>query len=266
MPKTTANRSLIALCAVLAGLGLVACANSARSAKTATPARTARPTKTATPAKTERPTKTAGHPSTAQPDTGAWGDVVVRVGRHSITKAMLAHWTAVEAVLAYTYKPKKPVPRGVVPDPPGYANCIAYLAKVEPGGASAGAAALKTQCEQERERVQDHILEILITDDWMHEEAIVRGVRVTRGEVDRVVSGEFASRANFHRFLRLTGEREADERFIVESELLVSRLAVGKPEGSLAGEVIARWTPRTSCRPGYVISVCRQYKRPASQP
>jgi hypothetical protein len=209
--------------------------------------------------------------------TQKWGDAVVRVGRYTITKPTLEHWVSVEAVLTYDYKPTAPVPRGVIPEPPEYSSCIELEAKQLPHGTPASKPALKQQCAAQRKAIQEHILEILITNDWMHEEARQQGVTVPGAEVNHMVGDEFSSRAHFKRYLRLTGEHEADYQWIVESELLVTKLqrkAAAKPglsaaqieaaEGGFGGGVVSRWTPRTSCAPGYVISVCKEYKPHAS--
>lgn len=204
-----------------------------------------------------------------------WGDAVVRVGRYTITKPALEHWTSVEAVLSYDYKPLAPVPKGVIPEPPEYTSCIELKVKELPRGSTVNRRALKEQCAIQRKAIQEHILEILVTNAWMHEEARAQGVKVSRAELNHMMSEEFS---DFKRFQRLTGEHEGDEQGIVESELLVAKLqkkAASKPGlsaeqqakavGDFSGEVIDRWVPRTSCAPGYVIYVCKEYKPHAAK-
>jgi hypothetical protein len=210
------------------------------------------------------------------------GAEVVRVGRHSITKATLDHWTAVEGVLTYHYQPGRP-PNGLVLDPPAYASCIAYMAAT--AGAKHGRprptmARLKALCEQKYEQLQRHMLEILITDYWVSEEAASRGIRVTVREVQEALDRQFPTQAGFRKFLTTTGERASDERSLVEHKLLLEKLQwsvsplrghVG-PEteqmaarvdlsiAKLSDEMKRKWTPRTNCRAGYVLSECRQYR------
>jgi hypothetical protein len=204
-----------------------------------------------------------------------WGDTVARVGRYTLTKPALEHWTSVEAVLDYEYKPSSPVPKGVIPEPPEYTSCIELKAKELPRGATVDRRGLKEQCALKRKSLQGHILEILVTNDWIHEEARAQGVKVSRAELNHMMHKEFA---DFKRFQQLTGEHEGDEQGIVESELLIGKLqkkAASKPGLSLeqqmkaaeavSGEVIDRWVPRTSCAPGYVIYVCKEYKPHASK-
>jgi hypothetical protein len=212
----------------------------------------------------------------ASEDTRPWGDLVVRVGRARLTKAALDHWTAVEAVLTYEYKPKRPVPRGVVPDPPAYAACVAYLARLSRGEGEHPAptrARLKGRCAQQYTSVQRHILDLLIVDYWMREEAAARGVEITAPELSQAQAREFRDQAELRRFLRLTGARASDRRFMVQSKVRLAKLQRSvwpkrKPTADeidvaiqkLSDELTRKWKPRTSCRPGYVVSECRTYR------
>jgi hypothetical protein len=217
------------------------------------------------------------------------GDVA-QVGRHSLSKAALAHWTAIEGVLTYEYKPTRPIPKGAVPDPPAYRDCIAYLASTSVKQAIAGKlgaatrAQLRKQCRESYLAIQHHILEILLTDYWFSEEAAEKGMKVSSAEVEHAIDAEFPSQPAFHKFLHATGERPADKRFLTESLLLLQKLQESvsplrsKPTGEReSAEMSARvdqayeqldkamkrkWIPRTNCRPGYVVLECRQYVAP----
>src|ERR1035437_9769921 len=48
-------------------------------------------------------------------------------GVTSISKSSLKHWMFVEAVLLHNEQPTTAVPKGLLPDPPEYTTCIAYL-------------------------------------------------------------------------------------------------------------------------------------------
>lgn len=207
---------------------------------------------------------------------------VARVGHHVITKAALEHWTAVEGVLSYRNPPSRPVPRGWVPDPPGFRNCITYLASIRStstGKLRPTAAPLKAQCIQRYERLHAHVLEILITNYWAIEEATDNGLRVRTPEIQHALDLQFASTAGLHRYLALTGERETDLRFLAEGRLLLEKLQwrvnplrghKGPESPAVAAEVdvsIAKfeeemhrkWAPRTDCRVGYVSPLCAQF-------
>jgi hypothetical protein len=213
-------------------------------------------------------------------DPGSRGNpIVARVDGQSITKAALEHWTDVEAVLAYETEPKHPIPSGIVPDPPTYSQCTAYLERTtspEPGQAVLTRPQLKRQCEERRRSLQRHVLDILLTYYWLRGDAAEQDVRVTSGEVKQTLDRIFQNARAYRRYLAITGERAADERLIIEKDLLDTRLlqiaeakagkgpkSVREHERTLVTAARAftkKWKARTSCAAGYVVTECKQYK------
>jgi len=211
--------------------------------------------------------------------------VVALVGRNAITERELEHWAAVEAVTELPM-PTRPLPLGVVPDPPGYKSCIAYLAKTAESGRERpvpDGAQLKQRCEQEHEALQQAALAELIRHDWEREEARKERLSVTSAEVEAAILRRFSSEADLRRYLSLTRLRMSDERFLIGEETLDERwyranipayakLARVKPEseqlvgeidrgrGSLDERVAETWRPRTRCSTGYVLPECSEYK------
>jgi hypothetical protein len=224
-----------------------------------------------------------GQKTASSSDYGLSGAEVVRVGRHSITKATLDHWTAVEGALTYKYPLGHPAPKGLVPDPPDYADCIAYsaaTAEAQHVRPKPTTAQLKVQCKQKYQALQDHMLDILITNYWVSEEAANKGLRVTAKEVQQAFHRQFPTQAKFRKFLAITGERPSDQRLLIKHKLLLEKLQwsvsplrghVG-PESEqmadqvdlsidkLSDELKRKWTPQTNCRAGYVVSECRQFR------
>jgi foldase protein PrsA len=205
--------------------------------------------------------------------------IVARVGGHSITKGTLDRWTAIEGVLSYQANPTQPVPKGVVPDPPSYSNCVTYL-RTTPTTLIAAAgkptmAQLKAQCRLKHETLQRHMLDILITNYWLQGEGARRGLTIGEAEVQRALHSQFPTQAAFRRFLAITGESAPDERALLRANLMATRLqqevvaqkgASGvAQQRALAGflrEFTARWTARTSCSAGYVVQECPQFNGP----
>lgn len=205
--------------------------------------------------------------------------VVVRVGGNSITKGALDRWAAIEAVLSYQVNPTQPVPKGVVPDPPSYANCIAYLATTPTtliaSTQKPTTAQLKTRCRQKQETLRHHMLDILITNYWLEGEGAARSVTVSDAEVQQALDRQFATPAAFRGFLKITGEKASDERALLRASLMATKLqqAVAAQKGLTAAqqqqalakftsEFTKKWSARTSCQPGYVVQECRQYNGP----
>jgi hypothetical protein len=206
--------------------------------------------------------------------------VVARVGSDAITLSNLERWTAIEAALAYAVEPTGPTPSGVVPDPPEYVKCIAYLrtvTKPEPGQPKLTTKQLKRLCAEKHERLRRHILDILLIHDWLKGEAAERGVKLTNPEIETVLHRVAPTPAALHRYLSINGERLADERLIIERDLFDTKLqqimeARMKHEGlkserqrdralvKVATAFTDKWAARTYCRAGYVVSECRQYR------
>jgi hypothetical protein len=203
---------------------------------------------------------------------------VARIDGRQITLAELDHWTNIEAVLAYETDPKKPVPAGVIPDPPSYAKCIEYSKTAAGLGQEPGQktkAQLKQQCEARREQLLRHVLDILITASWLRGEAVEQGVKVTPEEIEQVRHRIFPTEAPYRKYLALTGETPADERLIIEKDLLDTKLlerAKSETTASQHSQMLIeaataftnKWKARTSCSAGYVVSECKQYKGPRS--
>lgn len=198
---------------------------------------------------------------------------IVHVAGLSISKATLDHWMPIESIIALEQVPKRPVPAGEVPDPPRYTACSAYLRATTPNGSTLSAARLKTECRRRYERVRKHMLQILITYDWLTAEATALGVRVSESEVKRQLSRyeheQFASETAFRSFLTYTHERLADELFIEKMDLLSTKLEQRTLHlHGLTGLIKQRrafpkeWAARTSCATGYIISSCKQYRGP----
>jgi hypothetical protein len=205
------------------------------------------------------------------------GSVAVRIGGDSITKAALAHWTTVEAIRSFNNSPSQAPPSGVVPDPPHYRACIAYLAKTVP---STSAAQLRSQCQQRYTLLRDRVLGILITYDWLKDEAAHQDITVGEAQVTGMLDSEFPTRTSLHTFLSLTDETESEQRLVVKRTLLDAAL-LRSVEGRLPKDATAvqkeraeieafraltrKWTSLTSCSPGYVVPQCKEYKGPPEE-
>lgn len=211
---------------------------------------------------------------------GGGSEVVAQVGGNAITKATLDHWISIEAILLYEIVPRRAVPRGVVPDPPDYTACIAFL-KSQPValgrvGPKPTAAQLKSSCQQEREMLKEKELGFLIGDQWMFNEAAEWGLKVTDKEVrqrlEQIRQTLFPKKVVFQKYLANTEQTIPDWLFRAKVGLLELELRrkIFPPKGltpqqqqaltRLASESTKKWLARTSCRAGYVVPRCKQYK------
>jgi hypothetical protein len=224
---------------------------------------------------------------------GGSSEVVAQVaGVGSITEAALAHWTAVEAVLVYQQTPRGPVPKGVVPDPPNYTACVAYLRstgeKLVESGPQPTTSQLKGKCEQRLQELKTDVLNNLISWDWTIGEGAALGMRVSdadaRARLAEVNGRLFRRSSEFRVYLEQTGQSVADmllrskvqlfevkesERLAALEKRLPAKLTAQQRLTALRTLITSvrpqkQWVARTSCRAGFVISDCRQYKGPLS--
>jgi hypothetical protein len=120
-------------------------------------------------------------------------------------------------------------------------------------------------------------LGFLITSDWLFGEAAAMGVSVSESQVkqhlEELKHKSYSKSGSFGEYLKRTYQTEADILSRTHMELLESRIDA-KVAGSLSGSqrttalskfqraFIERWRPYTTCKPGYVMEDCAEYKGP----
>jgi hypothetical protein len=222
--------------------------------------------------------------------SGSSSVIVARVaGVGSISKATVDHWIPVEAVVLYKENPIKPVPKGVVPDPPNYGACIAYLAKAlqktNESAPKPTTAELKGKCTHRYQELRVLTLNTLIGWDWTIAAGKTLGMNASDAEVKQrytEVNKRFWPKAGeYAKYLKLTGQTDADMMLryrveLYELKLLRKLEAIQKSlpatattqQRQRAGAALTkymsgpRWVPSTSCIKGYVVSACKQYRGP----
>ncbi len=208
---------------------------------------------------------------------GKSADPAIVVGSRSISGPEVAHWINVEAVISLG-APKGPPANGLIPDPPNYTACIGYergqlRSSPHQTETRMSTDALKNACRKRYEGLRRHVLAILATFLWLRGEGDRRGIHISQKELDdalaRIKQEQFHSETAFKNYLRYSGESQADELFILESNLLVTRLEkyVAKHYGAAGAKAIfsdfpRRWKAQTSCAPAYVMFDCKQYRGP----
>jgi hypothetical protein len=219
---------------------------------------------------------------------GGSDEVVARVaGVGGITKASLEHWIPVEAIVLYQEHPMTPVPKGVIPDPPDYAACIAYLGRAprkvgEPSG-KLSPKQLKGRCEAQSKELKVLTLNTLISWYWTIAAGKSLGYKASDAEVKSwlkvFAARTFPKRGEYETYLRVTGQTTSDMLLRGRGQLLekkvfqqLSGLQARLPKGLTAqqrqsataklAEAVPpgkRWAAITTCRKGYVVSACKEY-------
>jgi hypothetical protein len=125
------------------------------------------------------------------------------------------------------------------------------------------------------ENTSHRTLAFLITSDWVLAEAAARGISVSEAEVKqrlaKIERQSFPKPGSLQQFLKKAGESEADLLARVKVELLQSRIAAKITSGrsSAQGKTLLasferafqrHWKSYTTCKAGYVMEYCSEYK------
>jgi phosphatidylethanolamine-binding protein (PEBP) family uncharacterized protein len=129
--------------------------------------------------------------------------------------------------------------------------------------------------------LKDQALGFLITSKWVLGEAAAMGVAVSAAEasqrLDQLQAKQFPTVSALKKFYGTSGETRANLLERTKVEMLESKIAQRVMAGKTgaAGNALldrfrtsfeARWRGRTSCRAGYVMEDCRDYKGPRHPP
>jgi foldase protein PrsA len=157
---------------------------------------------------------------------GVPGNAVAEVDGNAIEKTAYDHWINVAA------RSSGQGAAAAVPVPPDYTACIATKRKTTPKPAKGQPKVtddqLKTQCKQEYEQLRNQVLQLLISFQWLEGEAKAQGITITDDEVkksfDQQKKQSFPKDADYAKFLKDSGQSEADILLQVKADLLASKI------------------------------------------
>jgi foldase protein PrsA len=164
---------------------------------------------------------------------GVPGNAVAEVDGQAIEKSEYDHWLAVAA------RSSGQGAAASVPKPPDFAECVAAKRKTTPkpakGQPQVTDEQLKTQCRQEYEQLRDQVLQLLISFQWLEKEAEEQGIEVTDEEVKKSFEEQkkqsFPKEADYQKFLKDSGQSEADILLQVKADLLATKIRDKVVEG-----------------------------------
>jgi hypothetical protein len=208
---------------------------------------------------------------------------VARVNGHVITLTELRHWIRVVGNTAYLSNTGVPSPSWAMPEPPAYKECVKHLKSTFAPGlplTSAVNAHFKRLCEASLANLRQKALRYLIQAIWDEEQAMESGLVPSGAEVTHeyrhYVEREYPVPGALQKILDYSGMTVTDLRFRVRDFMLSRRLwarlenAMSRVQGHGAAELAKqneltvgarnKLVNATSCRAGYVIEVCREYK------
>jgi foldase protein PrsA len=157
---------------------------------------------------------------------GVPGNAVAEVDGEAIEKSSYDHWLQVAARSSGQGAGAK------APVPPDFTACVAQKRKTTPkpakGQPKVTDEQLKTQCKQEYEQLRDQVLQLLISFQWLEGEAAEQDIEVTDAEVKKAFEEQkkqsFPKDADYQKFLKDSGQSEADLLLQVKADLLASKI------------------------------------------
>jgi foldase protein PrsA len=156
-------------------------------------------------------------------------DSVAKVGDAKITKAQYQHWFLASVKQQAQSTGQKP-DQIVAPDPPDFTKCVAAKSKqpLPQGVPKPDSKALKAQCKQEYDGINQQTLQFLITSQWLTQEAAKRKITATDKEVQTTFQQQkkqsFPKEADYQKFLQTSGQSESDLLFRVKLSVLTNKL------------------------------------------
>lgn len=205
---------------------------------------------------------------------GGTSEEVARVGDTAITRAAVSHW--MNTLIGgdyYQVSRKRTVPTGLVSDPPNYRGCVARLESIAASSPSRRpkptGLQLLTKCRELYQAMKKQAISYLVTAQWAialdREQGITASDQEIRQLLKEVKAREYPKKGQFEQYLAATRATLSDELFVVKLDVLTQKLlnkvgAGGQKVNAAFTKEGEKWTAKTTCRPGYVVEHCRQYK------
>src|SRR3954470_6211169 len=181
-------------------------------------------------------------------DDSVPSDSVAKVGDTSITKEQFNHWLTAGAKQQAQTTGQNPQDV-VAPDPPNFTKCAAAKAKqkVPKGAPKPKPADLKAQCKQEYSGLRDQTMQFLISAQWLLQESKNRKITASDKEVQTTFQQQkkqsFPKEADYQKFLKSSGQTEADLLYRVRLSVLTNKLqqAIIKDKGKVTDAQITEY-------------------------
>lgn len=148
---------------------------------------------------------------------------VAKVDDQVVTKDDFNKWLAIAQKQQSQQQPGAPAASKLVP--PDFKACVAAAQEKDK---RTPAAALKAQCKQQYNLLKDQVMQFLVNADWIQGEASDRGIEASDAavakEFKKTKDQFFKSSAEYQKFLKDSGQTEADVKFRVKLQLLSDKI------------------------------------------
>jgi hypothetical protein len=202
----------------------------------------------------------------------------------TISKATLNHWMRALSSGDYRQNLAAIAPQGLVAEPADYPECARAAKRIVPragnGQLKLTDAQIGQKCRELYAAVKAQALSFLISVEWTVAEGEELGVHVTNALVEkeyaRYRKEAFKTDTEFRKYISERGWTVSDMLYRYKRSLLTSKILpkfqekvkqAGGGERAyfkLALERYRQLISRTSCKPGYVVPECKEYREPAT--
>jgi hypothetical protein len=209
------------------------------------------------------------------------GNAVAVVGNTPITRGELAHWMTDLVGEDYYAHIRAKAPLGLVAEPRNVVGCVRAAQQVVPtsstGQPSLTRAQVAGRCRELHEAIKQQALTLLISFARRDAEGVEEGIAPSKREVEEKFLHDEAVRfpkiGEFQAYIDENDTAPANELVELKEEIIANRqLAAFRKQHSslnwpeqLEARITAgnrKWKAQTSCRSGYLVPECRQFKGP----
>jgi foldase protein PrsA len=148
---------------------------------------------------------------------------VATVDGEAVPQRSFDHWMNIAAKTSGR-------PDAAAPKPPHYSDCVKakQAAKPAEGQPKVTDSEAKRQCEEEYRTLREQVVQLLVSQRWLEEEARQRGISVSDADVkerfDTLRKQSFPKRKQYEDFLEESGQSDQDILLRVRIDLLTSKL------------------------------------------
>lgn len=201
------------------------------------------------------------------------GGVVAVINGIPVTREEVDQWmVALAGEDFYAVARGRAMPSGLVSEPADYAACVtnleAAIIKDAPKAPSAPPAVLLKKCREIHGAVKMQATAYLVNAYWTIELYRKMGIAATNKDVtklfNRIKAKQFPTEGAERQYLAKHKLTFADEMFEVKQDVLSNKIQQRIERGGAVmftrlTEAGQRLTAATDCRPGYVVTHCKQY-------
>jgi hypothetical protein len=201
-------------------------------------------------------------------------DTVAKVGALTISRPFLNLWMTIELGEDYYSLFKREAPDGLVADPPNLPACVAALQRLgatpAKGKVHLSTPQRRSKCEQLTQAIKAQALTFLVASDWLINFDAAHGVNATDAELGHAMKEletiRYPKPGQFEASLRVRRRDLGEEMYLAKIDILQRNLQQRiekEGNGSKLSKEASSAANTAICRPGYVVTHCKEFRSPA---